>query len=164
MPNSVKMIMTSTVAIAMLAYLASIVTAPTIAYSKQDISLPYKDRAAIKLGQTIYKDNCASCHGTNLEGQIGWQTEIVDGRRLAPPHDETGHTWHHPDELLYNMTKYGFAEMLGKKYPNNMPVYEDILSDGELLAVLGYIKSTWPEKIKAIHNKINQSYASNKNS
>ena len=54
--------------------------------------------------------------------------------------------------------------MLGKKYPNNMPVYEDILSDGELLAVLGYIKSTWPEKIKAIHNEINQSYASNKNS
>ena len=35
---------------------------------------------------------------------------------------------------------------------------------GVLLAVLGYIKSTWPEKIKAIHNKINQNYASNKNS
>ena len=148
----------------MLACLASNVIAPTIGYSKQDISLPYKDRAAIKLGQTIYKDNCASCHGINLEGQVGWQTEIVDGLRLAPPHDETGHTWHHPDELLYNMTKYGFEEMLGKKYPNNMPVYEDILSDGELLAVLGYIKSTWPEKIKAIHNEINQSYASNKNS
>ena len=163
MSNTVKLITTSTVAIAMLACLLSIVTAKKIAYSKQDISLPYKDRAAIKLGQTIYKDNCASCHGINLEGQIGWQTEIVDGRRLAPPHDETGHTWHHPDELLYNMTKYGFEEMLGKKYPNNMPVYENILSDGELLAVLGYIKSTWPKRIKAIHNEINQGYASNKN-
>ena len=164
MSNLVKLIMASTVAIAMLACLTSIVITPTIAYSKSDISLPYKDRTAIKLGQTIYKDNCASCHGINLEGQIGWQTEIVDGRRLAPPHDETGHTWHHPDELLYNMTKYGFEEMLGKKYPNNMPVYEDILSDGELLAVLGYIKSTWPKRIKAIHNEINKSYASNKNS
>ena len=69
---------------------------------------------------------------------------------------------HHPDELLFNMTKYGFEEMLGKEYPNNMIVYEDVLSDGELLAVLGYIKSTWPERIKAIHNEINQSYASNK--
>ena len=164
MPNTVKLIMTSNVAIAMLVCLASILTAPTISYSKQNISLPYKDRAAIKLGQTIYKDNCASCHGKNLKGQIGWQTEIIDGRRLAPPHDETGHTWHHPDELLYNMTKYGFEAIMGKKYPNNMPAYEDILSDGELLAVLGYIKSTWPEKIKAIHNEINQSYASNKNS
>jgi len=62
------------------------------------------------------------------------------------------------------MKKYGFEEMLGKKYPNNMPVYENILSDGELLAVLSYIKCTWPEKIKAIHNEINQSYVSNKNS
>ena len=130
MPNTVKLIITSNVAIAMFACLVSIVTTITIAYSKQNISLPYKDRAAIKLGQTIYKDNCASCHGINLEGQIGWQTEIVDGRRLAPPHDETGHTWHHPDELLYNMTKYGFDKMLGKTYPNNMTVYEDILSDG----------------------------------
>ena len=164
MPNTAKQLMTSTVAIAMLSCLLSIMTGTTIAHSKQHISLPYKDRAAIKLGQTIYKDNCASCHGISLEGQIGWQTEIVDGRRLAPPHDETGHTWHHPAELLYNMTKYGFEEMLGKKYPNNMPVYGDILSDGELLAVLAYIKSTWPEKIKAIHNEINQSYASNKNS
>ena len=68
------------------------------------------------------------------------------------------------NELLYIVTKYGFEGILGKKYANKMPVYEDILSDGELLAVLGYIKSTWPEKIKAIHNKINQSYASNKNS
>ncbi len=163
MPITVKLTTISIVAIAMLTCLVPIVTAPKIAYSRQDISLPYEDRAAIKLGQTIYKENCASCHGMNLEGQIGWQTEIVNGRRLAPPHDETGHTWHHPDELLYNMTKYGFEEMLGKKYPNNMPVYEDILSEGELLAVLGYIKSTWPEKIKAIHNEINQSYASNKN-
>ena len=53
---------------------------------------------------------------------------------------------------------------MGKIYPYNMPVYEDILSDSELLAALGYIKSTWLERIKTIHNKINQSYASNKNS
>ena len=79
MPNTVKLVTTSTVAIVMLACLASIVTAPPIAYSKQDIWLPYKNRAAIKIGQTIYKDNCASSHGINLEGQIGWQTEIVDG-------------------------------------------------------------------------------------
>ena len=162
MSNTVKFI--TTVTSVMVTYLALITTAPAIANSKKDISLPYKDRAAVKLGQTIYKDNCASCHGIKLEGQIGWQTEIADGRRLAPPHDETGHTWHHPDELLFNMTKYGFEAMLEQEYPNNMPIYEDVLSDGELLAVLGYIKSTWPDRIKAIHNEINQSYAFNKDS
>ena len=148
----------------MLTYLVLTATVPTIAYSNQHISLPFNDRAAVKLGQNIYKNNCASCHGINLEGQLGWQSEMADGRRLAPPHDETGHTWHHPDELLFNMTKYGLEAMLGQEYPNNMPVYAGILSDGELLAVLGYIKSTWPDKIKAIHNEINQSYSFNNNS
>ena len=132
--------------------------------SNATINLNTTDNSIIKNGKQIYTKNCASCHGVNLEGQKNWMSRLPDGLMPAPPHDETGHTWHHPDELLYNMTKYGFEKMLGKKYPNNMPVYEDILSDGELLAVLGYIKSTWPEKIKAIHNKINQSYASNKNS
>ena len=130
-------------------------TAPTIAYSKQEISLPYKDRAAIKLGQTIYKDSCASCHGINLEGQIGWQTEIVDGRRLAPPHDETGHTWHHSDKYLFMITKYGIEDIIGQNYANNMPAYENILSDKEIISVLSYIKSTWPNKVKKIHDQIN---------
>ena len=155
MQNAVKLIMTSTVTIAMLSCLISIVVSTTIAYSKQDISLPYKDRAAIKLGQTIYKDNCASCHGINLEGQIGWQTEIVDGRRLAPPHDETGHTWHHSDKYLFMITKYGIEDIIGQKYPNNMPAYKDILSDKEIISVLSYIKSTWPNKVKKIHDQIN---------
>ena len=128
------------------------------------ITLNPDNKETISLGKSVYVQNCASCHGVKLEGQKDWMSRLPDGLMPAPPHDETGHTWHHPDELLYNMTKYGFEEMLGKKYPNNMPVYEDILSDGELLAVLGYIKSTWPEKIKAIHNEINQSYASSKNS
>ena len=130
-------------------------TAPTIAYSKQEISLPYKDRAAIKLGQTIYKNSCASCHGINLEGQIGWQTEIVDGRRLAPPHDETGHTWHHSDKYLFMITKYGIEDIIGQKYANNMPAYKNILSDKEIISVLSYIKSTWPNKVKKIHDQIN---------
>ena len=161
MPNTVKLRNIPTVAIAMLACLVSIVTAPTNAYSKQDISLPYKDRAAIKLGQTIYKNNCASCHGINLEGQIGWQTEIVNDRRLAPPHDETGHTWHHPDSYLFLMTKYGIEKMIGRLYPNNMPAYEDKLTDDEIIAALSYIKSTWSGRIQRHHDRINAREKSN---
>ena len=145
MPNTVKLTTTSIVAIVMLACLASIVTAPTIAYSKQDISLPFKDRAAVKLGQTIYKENCASCHGINLEGQIGWQTEIVDGRRLAPPHDETGHTWHHPPELLSQIIKYGLNS-LDPGYEGKM-IGNKNLSDKDIEYILEYIKSYWPDEI-----------------
>jgi len=54
------------------------------------------------------------------------------------------------------MTKYGIEKIIGKKYPNNMPAYEDILSDKEIIAVLSFIKSSWPKKIQEIHNNINR--------
>ena len=63
--------------------------------------------------------------GVNLEGQEGWRDKMVDGMRLAPPHDRSGHT-HHPDELLFNLTKYGFEAMIGR-YKVSMPVYDGLL-------------------------------------
>ncbi len=120
------------------------------------ISLMPNDVSLVSLGQKIYLQNCASCHGVKLEGQKNWQTRDDEGYLLAPPHDETGHTWHHNDEYLFLMTKYGIEKIIGKKYPNNMPAYEDILSDKEIIAVLSFIKSSWPKKIQEIHNNINR--------
>jgi cytochrome c len=120
------------------------------------ISLMPNDASLVSLGQKIYLQNCASCHGVKLEGQKNWQTRDDEGYLLAPPHDETGHTWHHTDEYLFLMTKYGIEKIIGKKYPNNMPAYEDILSDKEIIAVLSFIKSSWSKKIQEIHNNINQ--------
>mgnify|MGYP001253684483 FL=1 len=120
------------------------------------IILMPSDSSLVSLGQKIYLQNCASCHGVKLEGQKNWQTRDDEGYLLAPPHDETGHTWHHNDEYLFLMTKYGIEKIIGKKYPNNMPAYEDILSDKEIIAVLSFIKSSWPKKIQEIHNNINR--------
>ena len=120
------------------------------------IILMPNDVSLVSLGQKIYLQNCASCHGVKLEGQKNWQTRDDEGYLLAPPHDETGHTWHHTDEYLFLMTKYGIEKIIGKKYPNNMPAYEDILSDKEIIAVLSFIKSSWPKKIQEIHNNINR--------
>ena len=119
------------------------------------ISLQHRDGAVVDLGKTIYAENCASCHGVVLEGQANWRQRDAGGYLPAPPHDETGHTWHHPDSYLFLMTKYGIEEMIGKSYPNNMPVFEDKLTDEEILAALSYIKSTWPNKVKKIHDQIN---------
>ena len=58
-------------------------------------------------GQQVYRARCASCHGANLEGQPNWQQELPGGGRPAPPHDASGHTWHHPDALLFDITKRG---------------------------------------------------------
>ena len=119
------------------------------------ISLQHKDRAVVDVGKAIYAENCASCHGVVLEGQANWRQRDVEGYLPAPPHDERGHTWHHPDSYLFLMTKYGIEEMIGKSYPNNMPVFEDKLTDDEIIAALSYIKSTWSGRIQLKHDQIN---------
>ena len=113
------------------------------------------DERVISLGQQVYVQNCAACHGAQLEGQPSWYHRDANGYMPAPPHDETGHTWHHSDDYLFSMTKYGIEKVIGKKYPNNMPIYKDHLTDEQIIAVLSYIKSTWPRHIRDQHNNIN---------
>lgn len=125
--------------------------------SGQNLSLLQPDsRKITQLGQSIYVENCAACHGQNLEGEPNWQSPDDDGYLPAPPHDQTGHTWHHSDEDLFGLTKYGIVKYANlKNYKSNMPAYEDVLSDKEIIAVLSYIKSTWPEEIRKIHDQRN---------
>lgn len=105
----------------------------------------------LNLGKVVYADNCASCHGENLEGQEDWQQNNDDGSFKAPPHDEDGHTWHHNDEYLLNRIRYGTRELdPNMQSLSNMPGYDEILSDEEIEAVLGYIKSTWSPSIQEI--------------
>ena len=123
-----------------------------------EIVIDIGDRQAIVLGQAFYAAECAACHGIDLEGQANWRVRLPNGRLPAPPHDLSGHTWHHPDAQLFAMTKYGVAALAGGDYQSDMPAYEDRLSDNEILAVLAYIKSTWPAEIRARHDQINESY------
>ena len=41
-----------------------------------------------------------------------------------------------------------------------MLVYDGILSDEEIIASMFYIKSTWPDEVIEIHDKINDNYNS----
>ena len=110
------------------------------------------DPAIVALGANVYEANCASCHGADLEGQANWRSPGEDGRLLAPPHDETGHTWHHDSDTLFQLTKYGVSALINDPdYASNMPIYDGVLSDVEIIAVLSYIKSTWPKEIRARH-------------
>ena len=123
----------------------------------QAVTLEVDNPQIVLNGSRIYDENCASCHGANLEGQPNWRARDADGRLPAPPHDESGHTWHHDSEALFALTKYGIAAVINNPdYPSNMPAYEGILSDDDIIAVLSYIKSTWPDDIRAIHDEIDQ--------
>ena len=108
--------------------------------------------ADLETGATLYAQNCASCHGADLEGEPDWQSAGPDGVFPAPPHDETGHTWHHGDGLLFEITKLGGAGALEARgitgTPSGMPAFEGILTDDEIRDVLAYIRSTWPERIQ----------------
>jgi mono/diheme cytochrome c family protein len=126
---------------------------------QQSIGLFLPDnREYVSLGKRIYRESCASCHGANLEGQVAdWRTPAPDGRLPAPPHNEEGHTWHHNDQILFNITKLGVAKAANlKNYNSAMPAYEEILSDKEIIAVFSYIKSTWPEELRNRHDELNR--------
>jgi len=125
------------------------------------IELKADDATMLARGKIVYQRECAACHGVNLEGQDGWRDKTVYRMRLAPPHDKSGHTWHHPDALLFQLTKYGLSAIIGRDYPNAMPVYDSVLSDLDIIAALSYIKSTWPQDVKDIHAKINADYKLN---
>ena len=102
----------------------------------------------VDLGRILYGEKCADCHGENLEGQPNWRKRKADGRLPAPPHDATGHTWHHREEQLFKITKYGTEAIVGDFYKSDMRGFADVLSDDEIRAVLAFIRSTWPERIR----------------
>ena len=107
------------------------------------------DPLLVAQGDFLYQQYCASCHGVDLEGQANWRRRDENGFLPAPPHDASGHTWHHPDQLLFDVTKYGTTAVVGSGYKSTMIGFEEQLSDAEIWAVLSFIKSQWPPKIQA---------------
>ncbi len=107
-------------------------------------------------GTAVYEKHCASCHGNNLQGQRNWRQRNDDGSLPAPPHDATGHTWHHPDDLLFRYTKKGGRAVAPKGFKSNMPAFEGVLSNSDIWAVLAFIKSRWPADIQARQTRLNK--------
>ena len=108
------------------------------------------DPMALMEGETIYKVECATCHGAKLEGQADWRTRRPDGKLPAPPHDATGHTWHHPREQLAKIVKLGMVPPNAPQgYASDMPAFAGKLTDRQIQHVLLFIESKWPPEILA---------------
>ncbi|WP_411891975.1 c-type cytochrome [Yoonia sp. SDW83-1] len=126
-----------------LAGIALVIAAPAFA----DHELLDRDIVA---GERLYRQQCASCHGTNLEGQPNWRSPNDDGVLPAPPHDATGHTWHHDNALLFEYTMLGGRGALAARgmtdFNSGMPAFEGIITDDETWDILAFIRSTWPER------------------
>jgi mono/diheme cytochrome c family protein len=128
------------------------VAAAVAAWPHQPGAMPgdAADALQVARGRQVYAEACASCHGANLQGEAAWQTRKPSGALPAPPHDATGHTWHHSDRQLFDIVKGGVAPLAPPGYVTDMPGFADTLSDAEIWAVLAYIKSRWPESERAV--------------
>ena len=109
---------------------------------------------ATEHGRQLYLYNCAACHGAELEGQPDWRRPLPSGRLPAPPHDATGHTWHHPDRVLREIILRGTAAMVGNGYESDMPGFEGLLTEAEVEAILDYLKLEWPERERAHQQRV----------
>jgi mono/diheme cytochrome c family protein len=82
-------------------------------------------------GSQLYARNCQVCHG-DREGRGGMGT--------APPHNQTGHTWHHPDAQLKEWIlngRVGFSQM---------PAFKGTLTVQDVDALLAFIKTWWTKE------------------
>lgn len=125
-------------------------------WSPRDLAIDADDVALVELGKRVYATNCAACHGAQLEGQPDWRLRRPDGRLPAPPHDASGHTWHHPDDMLIGMVQEGFqtGRYAPPGYASDMPGYGGILGKREIISSLAYIKSTWPKQQRLLQQRV----------
>lgn len=109
-------------------------------------SEPRLDPAVQRVGAAVYEARCASCHGVRGEGAADWKRPGPEGVYPPPPHDSTGHTWHHADGLLYRIVASGTARALGDTIgPSRygMPSFDSVLSPREIHAVITHLKAGW---------------------
>ena len=90
-------------------------------------------------GAELYAANCGACHGPELQGASDWKRSLPDGSLPPPPHDSSGHTWHHPDGLLLEIIANGGDPA----YNSKMPAFHEELTPDEMRSILEFIKSKW---------------------
>ncbi len=122
----------------------------------QPLRIPTDDPAVLERGAAVYAEHCAACHGPDLEGEPDWRVRRADGTLPAPPHDETGHTWHHSDEELVAITRHGIEPFAPEGYRSTMPAFDGVLDEAEIRAVIAYIKSHWPAEIRRLQERLNE--------
>lgn len=116
-----------------------------------------RNNEQVRRGQVVYERHCAACHGARLEGQPDWRIRRPDGRLPAPPHNASGHTWHHPDDVLFSIVKHGMVPPNAPRgYVSDMPAFGATLTDDEIRAVLAFIETKWSGEVREARRQMSQ--------
>ncbi len=113
------------------------------------------DESLAATGAPLYATYCASCHGANGEGEPEWKVRRDDGTLPAPPHDATGHTWHHADGLLFRIVRDGCAAYNAES-SCRMPAFGGTLSDEEIVAVIEYLRAWWRPQDRLFQEQVSR--------
>lgn len=89
---------------------------------------------------------CAECHGERGQGYAGHPG--------APPLDDSGHAWHHPDQQIDDWIVNGKLGLAG----SGMPPLGDRLSDEGVEAVIEYLHSFWTAEQLEIQQDLTTRY------
>ena len=105
----------------------------------------------IEVGKKLYAVHCAECHGENGTGQDQenlWGGKDSNGDFIAPALNGKAHSWHHSPKYLFKYLKIG-----SWKKGSSMPAYGEELNNHEMLSIIAYFQSLWPEPIKKVYAK-----------
>lgn len=91
--------------------------------------------STMQLGQRVYSDHCASCHGEQGQGAPGLYPSLAGNRAV---------TLTVPNNLVKVITYGGFAPATaGNPRPFGMPPFGQMLKGEEIAAVSTYIRQSW---------------------
>ena len=99
----------------------------------------------VNTGNHLFQQHCASCHGANAEGTREWKKTDANGNYPPPPLDGSAHAWHHSLAQLARSIRQG-----GKPYGGTMPAFGEQFDDRQLLALIAFFQSKWPDEIYRI--------------
>jgi len=93
-------------------------------------------------GASVFGQNCASCHQANGQGQPGVFPPLAGSEIVLGDKTKLGHI------LYYGLN--GKIVVKGGSYNGQMPAWKGQLSDGDIAAVLTYIRSSWGNKASPV--------------
>ena len=92
-------------------------------------------QTTLRLGASVYEQQCAQCHGAQGQGSSGAFPALAGNRAVLLSE---------PDNLVQMVLHGGYAPATaGNPRPHGMPPFLHVLGDAEVAAVLSYVRGSW---------------------